>query len=101
MSQDCFIDLRDELIKRNLLRDRPQFTVNEQLALFLYCMGHKDGIQLAQDQFGIAREVFDQCFLRVTTAICTIGGDYVKLLDPSDYPSFNVILWLRHQISVI
>ena len=78
MSQHYFIDLYDELIKRILLRDRPESTVNEQLALFLI-LGHKDGIKLAQDLFVIACEVedlfviacelFNQCFLWVTTTM--------------------------------
>lgn len=81
MTKRCFEGLRTELTNKRLLRKRQDFNVDEQLALFLYAIGHDDGIRLVQDRFRIAREVFDACFLRVMRAVHGLKMDCIKCRD--------------------
>eukprot|EP00268_Persea_americana_P009979 TRINITY_DN1400_c2_g1_i3.p1 TRINITY_DN1400_c2_g1~~TRINITY_DN1400_c2_g1_i3.p1 ORF type:complete len:222 (+),score=4.37 TRINITY_DN1400_c2_g1_i3:852-1517(+) len=100
MSSGCFLLLVNELKRRDLLRDSRKVSVEEQLAIFLYTVGHSQRNQIMQNIFQHSGETISRYFNSTLNAILELAPYYVKQSEgecpppiannPLFYPFFKV-----------
>ena len=100
MSSGCFLLLANELKCRGLLRDSRTVTMEEQLGIFLFTVGHSQRNHVMQNLFQHSGETISRYFNKTLDAIIKLVPYYVKLPngdcppeianDPLSYPFFNV-----------
>lgn len=78
MKKDAFLRLASFLRSRRLLSDTYNVTVEEQLAIFLYTVGHNERNRVVQDRFQHSGETISRYFNKVLVAISKIASDIIR-----------------------
>ncbi|XP_031503213.1 uncharacterized protein LOC116266228 [Nymphaea colorata] len=99
MDKDIYVALCNALKNRNLLHDARDISVEEQVAIFLYSVGHNKRNRASQDTFQHSGQTISKYFNVVLRTICHLGKDYICRLnndtpakiqnDPRFYPYFK------------
>ncbi|KAJ8771967.1 hypothetical protein K2173_027144 [Erythroxylum novogranatense] len=99
MDKQVFYKLCDTLQARGLLRHTNRIKIEEQLAIFLFIVGHNLRTRAVQELFKYSGETISRHFNNVLGAIMQITRDYLQLpgsdvtpeisTDPRFYPYFK------------
>lgn len=102
MDKQVFYNLCDILETKGLLRDTNRIKIEEQLAMFMFIIGHNLRIRSVQELFHYSGETISRHFNNVLNAIMSISKDYFQppssdvpmeiSQDPRFYPYFKVRL---------
>jgi hypothetical protein len=102
MDKQAFYKLCDILHSKGLLRHTNRIKIEEQLAIFLFIIGHNLRTRAVQELFRYSGETISRHFNNVLNAIMAISLDFFQppgsdippeiLEDPRFYPYFKVIL---------
>lgn len=102
MDKQVFYKLCDILQTKGLLRHTSRIKIEEQLAIFMFIIGHNLRTRAVQELFKYSGETISRHFNNVLNAIITISLDFFKPPgseippeirdDPRFYPYFTVIL---------
>ncbi|KAG6745757.1 hypothetical protein POTOM_050263 [Populus tomentosa] len=102
MDKQAFYKLCDILQGKGLLRHTNRIKIEEQLAIFLFIIGHNLRTRAVQELFRYSGETISRHFNNVLNAIMAISLDFFQppgsdippeiLEDPRFYPYFKVIL---------
>ncbi|OAY81027.1 hypothetical protein ACMD2_23063, partial [Ananas comosus] len=79
MSTTNFIALRDVLLARGLIRATRRMTTDEQLAIFLFCVGHGVENRVLAEIFQHSGETISRHFNNVLRALVTLKDEYMNL----------------------
>lgn len=100
MDTGCFMLLANELRRRKFLKDSRLVNVEEQLAIFLFTLGHSERNRVMQDRFQHSGETISRHFNRTLDAILKLSKYYIKPSNgdippeieknPTFYPYFKV-----------
>ncbi|MQM12270.1 hypothetical protein Taro_045183, partial [Colocasia esculenta] len=85
MHPSMFLKLRDILVERELIRDSRYVTTSEQLAMFLFAMGHGVATGAMCEHFQHSSETINFYVNRVIKAIASLRFTYIVLpseIDP-------------------
>lgn len=77
MKKEVLFDLSDALKERALLKDTRYVTVEEQLCIFLYTIGHTVGNRVVADRFQHSQETISRHFRNVLKAICRFSKEVI------------------------
>src|SRR5262249_11491401 len=72
-----FIKLRDILISTNGIKDTRGLSANEQLAMFLYTVGHGTASRSICEHFQHSSETVSRYVNKVTQALCDISDMFI------------------------
>ncbi|MQL70395.1 hypothetical protein Taro_002710 [Colocasia esculenta] len=84
MHPSIFLKLRDILVERELIRDSRYVTTSEQLAMFLYAMGHGVATGAMCEHFQHSSETISYYVNRVIKAIALLRFTYIVLPSETD-----------------
>ncbi|MQM22256.1 hypothetical protein Taro_055306 [Colocasia esculenta] len=84
MHPSMFLKLRDILVERELIRDCHYVTTTEQLAMFLYAMGHGVATDAMCEHFQHSSETISYYVNRVIKAIALLRFTYIVLPSGTD-----------------
>ncbi|MQL94147.1 hypothetical protein Taro_026797 [Colocasia esculenta] len=84
MNPSMFVKLRDILVERELIRDSRYVTTSEQLAMFLYAMGHGVATGAMCEHFQHSSETISYYVNRVIKAIALLRFTYIVLPSGTD-----------------
>ncbi|MQM21433.1 hypothetical protein Taro_054474, partial [Colocasia esculenta] len=84
MHPSMFLKLRDILVERELIQDSRYVTTSEQLAMFLYAMGHGVAIGAMCEHFQHSSETISYYVNRVIKAIALLRFTYIVLPTGTD-----------------
>ncbi|XP_020110243.1 uncharacterized protein LOC109725462 [Ananas comosus] len=87
MTTTIFIALRDELVGRGLITSTRNMTADEQLAIFLFCVGHGVANRVLAETFQHSGETISRHFNNVLRGIVMLKDDYVTL--PPSYTTVH------------
>lgn len=100
MDKKLFYNLRDILHAKGLLRHTNRIKIEEQLAIFMYTIGHNQRTRVVQELFQYSGETISRHFNNVLNAIMALSSDYFGsqesdspqeiLQDNRFYPYFKV-----------
>lgn len=100
MDKPAFYKLCDILHTRGLLRHTNKIKIEEQLAIFMFIVGHNLRTRAVQELFRYSGETISRHFNNVLSALLTISLDFFQppksdvpsaiLEDPQYYPYFMV-----------
>ena len=100
MEKACYINLCNELRNKNYLEDSREVFLEEQVAMFLFIIGHNVRHRVVADRFQHSTQTVSHYFKNVLRAICRLGKEIIKqdsteLPDhiknnPKYYPWFKV-----------
>ncbi|OAY72021.1 hypothetical protein ACMD2_26699, partial [Ananas comosus] len=79
MSTTNFMALRDVLLARGLIRATRRMTADEQLAIFLFCVGHGVGNRVLAETFQHSGETISRHFNNVLRALVMLKDEYMNL----------------------
>ncbi|MQL72880.1 hypothetical protein Taro_005203, partial [Colocasia esculenta] len=84
MHLSMFVKLRDILVERELIRDSRYVTTSEQLAMFLYAMGHGVAIGAMCEHFQHSSEIISYYVNRVIKVIALLRFTYIMVPNGTD-----------------
>ncbi|OAY68269.1 putative nuclease HARBI1, partial [Ananas comosus] len=79
MSTTNFMALRNVLLARGLIRATRRMTADEQLAIFLFCVGHGVGNRVLAETFQHSGETISRHFNNVLRALVMLKDEYMNL----------------------
>ncbi|OAY66795.1 hypothetical protein ACMD2_20249 [Ananas comosus] len=79
MMTTSFVALRDVLLARDLIRGTRCMTADEQLAIFLFCVGHGVANRVLAETFQHFGETISRHFNNVLHGIVMLKNDYLSL----------------------
>ncbi|OAY69894.1 hypothetical protein ACMD2_17812 [Ananas comosus] len=79
MTTTTFVTLRDMLVARGLIRGTRYMTVDEQLAIFLFGIGHGVANRVLAETFQHSGETISRHFNNVLRAIVMLKDEYLTL----------------------
>nr|CAD1839494.1 unnamed protein product [Ananas comosus var. bracteatus] len=79
MTTTSFVALRDVLLARGLIRGTRYMTADEQLAIFLFCVGHGVANRVLAETFQHSGETISRHFNNVLRGIVMLKDDYLSL----------------------
>lgn len=79
MERGVFMKLCEVLCERNLLQGTRATTVEEQLIIFLFTLGHNAVNRQVQERFQHSGETISRHFNNVLNAIVSLSSDYIRL----------------------
>ena len=77
MNTSCWLRLCDELRSRHLLCDSRNVSVEEQVTIFLYTIGHNVRNRVMQNRFQHSGETISRYFNKVLNAIVMLSKHYI------------------------
>lgn len=111
MDKDVFYKLCDILQGKGLLRHTNRIKIEEQLAIFLFIIGHNLRTRAVQELFRYSGETISRHFNNVLNAIMSISLDLFQppgsdvpseiFNDPRFYPYFKVRFLYMNLISIM
>ncbi|KAF7827234.1 protein ALP1-like [Senna tora] len=78
MEKSCFINLCDELKRKDYLQGSRNVTLEEKVAIFLYIIGHNLRQRVVADRFQHSTQTISFYFKEVLRAICRMGQELIK-----------------------
>jgi hypothetical protein len=110
MDKHVFYKLCDILQAKGLLRHTNRIKIEEQLAIFMFIIGHNLRTRAVQELFRYSGETISRHFNNVLNAIMAISLDFFQppgsnvppeiLEDPRFYPYFKVILVIEFDLFI-
>lgn len=79
MTTTAFSALRDALFQTGLVQNTRNMTIEEQLGIFLYCVGHGVANRVLAETFQHSGETISRHFNNVLRAIVTLKDEYITL----------------------
>lgn len=79
MTTSTFVALRDVLLARGLIRGTRYMTADEQLAIFLFCVGHGVANRVLAETFQHSGETISRHFNKVLRGIINLQDEYLNL----------------------
>lgn len=79
MSNTIFIRLRDELVEKGLIQGSRHLTVDEQLGIFLFAIGHGVTNRVLAETFQHSGETISRYFTTVLRGVVELRHEYIQM----------------------